>query len=154
MSGTITLSESGGTTTEDVALDIRVGIPLVGGKIEQLVGDLLVAALKIENRVGRDYLSALTRSAGAGQGGSGRRVLASPTAPPAPPDRPAGRRSRWSGWSRSASTSRRRITTTTTPSTTNGPNASSSVSACSNGCSAPKCSEDARDQGHAHPMNG
>ncbi len=57
MSGTISLSESGGTTTEDIALDIRVGIPLVGGKIEQLVGDLLVAALKIENRVGRDYLS-------------------------------------------------------------------------------------------------
>ena len=56
MSGTITLRESA-TTTEDVALDIRVGIPLVGGKIEQLVGDLLVAALKIENRVGRDYLS-------------------------------------------------------------------------------------------------
>ena len=62
MSGTITLrqiegGESAGTTTEDVALDIRVAIPLVGGKIEQLVGDLLIAALKIENRVGRDYLS-------------------------------------------------------------------------------------------------
>jgi hypothetical protein len=57
MSGTISLADNGGTTTEDVALDIRVGIPLVGGKIEQLVGDLLVAALKIENRVGRDYLS-------------------------------------------------------------------------------------------------
>ncbi len=57
MSGTITLSQSGPTTTEEIALDIRVGIPLVGGKIEQLVGDLLVAALKIENRVGRAYLS-------------------------------------------------------------------------------------------------
>lgn len=57
MSGTITLSESGGTTTEVIALDIRVGIPLVGGKLEQYVGDLLVAALKVENRVGRDYLT-------------------------------------------------------------------------------------------------
>jgi len=57
ISGTITLGEAGGTTTEEIALDIRVGIPLVGGKIEQLVGDLLVAALKIENRVGRDYLA-------------------------------------------------------------------------------------------------
>jgi len=57
MSGTFSLRDSGGTTTEDVALDIRVGVPFVGGKIEQLVGDLLVAALKIENRVGRAYLS-------------------------------------------------------------------------------------------------
>jgi hypothetical protein len=58
MSGSITLRENAGTTTEDVVLDIRVGIPLVGGKIEKLVGDLLIAALKIENATGRGYLSA------------------------------------------------------------------------------------------------
>ncbi len=58
MSGSITLRESGGTTTEEVVLDIRVGVPLVGGKIEKLVGDLLVTALKIENATGRGYLSA------------------------------------------------------------------------------------------------
>ncbi|HEU4812565.1 MAG TPA: DUF2505 domain-containing protein [Nocardioides sp.] len=57
MSGTVRLTESGGTTTETVALDIRVGIPLVGGKIEGLISDLLLKALKAENRVGRDYLS-------------------------------------------------------------------------------------------------
>jgi hypothetical protein len=57
MSGSITLREIGDTTTEEVVLDIRVGIPLVGGKIEKLVGDLLVTALKIENATGQGYLS-------------------------------------------------------------------------------------------------
>ena len=57
MSGTVRLAESGGATTETVALDIKVGIPLVGGKIEALIAGLLLKALKAENRVGRDYLS-------------------------------------------------------------------------------------------------
>ena len=57
MTGTATLAESDGATTETVDLTIRVGIPLVGGKIEGLIGDLLVKALKAENAVGRDYLS-------------------------------------------------------------------------------------------------
>jgi hypothetical protein len=57
MSGRIALTEDGGSTVESVTLDVRVGIPLVGGKIEKLVGDLMIAALKAENKVGRDYLS-------------------------------------------------------------------------------------------------
>jgi len=57
MKGTSRLSESGGVTTHAVDLDIRVGIPLVGGKIEGLIADLLLKALKAENKVGRDYLS-------------------------------------------------------------------------------------------------
>ena len=57
MAGTIRLSESGGTTTETVDLDISVGIPLVGGKIEGVVADMLLKALRTEQRVGRDYLS-------------------------------------------------------------------------------------------------
>jgi hypothetical protein len=57
MSGTARLHESGGTTTESVTMDVKVGIPLVGGKIEGLISDLLLKALKAENRVGRDYLS-------------------------------------------------------------------------------------------------
>ena len=57
MVGTIRLSESGGTTTETVDLDIKVGIPLVGGKIEGLVADMLLKALRTEQKVGRDYLS-------------------------------------------------------------------------------------------------
>jgi hypothetical protein len=57
MSGTARLVQSGATTTETVTLDIKVGIPLVGGRIEGLVADMLLKALKVENRVGRDYLS-------------------------------------------------------------------------------------------------
>lgn len=57
MSGTATLRESGGTTTETVDLTVKVGIPLVGGKLEGLIGDLLVKALKAENTVGREWLA-------------------------------------------------------------------------------------------------
>jgi len=57
MTGTINLSESGGVTTERVEMEIKVNIPLVGGKIENLIADLLRKALKSENAVGRDYLS-------------------------------------------------------------------------------------------------
>ena len=38
-------------------MEIRVGIPLVGGKIESLIADLLRKALKAENAVGRQYLT-------------------------------------------------------------------------------------------------
>jgi len=57
MRGTILIRESGGTTTETVEMEIKVSIPLVGGKIESLIADLLRKALKAENAVGRDYLS-------------------------------------------------------------------------------------------------
>jgi hypothetical protein len=57
MRGTATLVESGGTTTEQVDLEIKVNIPLVGGKIEGLIADMLLKALKTENVTGRDYLS-------------------------------------------------------------------------------------------------
>jgi hypothetical protein len=57
MSGTIRLTESGGTTTETVAMDVRVNIPLVGGKVESLIADLLRKALRAENEVGRRYLA-------------------------------------------------------------------------------------------------
>jgi Protein of unknown function (DUF2505) len=57
MSGTIALREVGGTTTETVVLEIKVGIPLVGGKIESLIADLLRKSLRAENAVGRRYLT-------------------------------------------------------------------------------------------------
>jgi hypothetical protein len=57
MRGTITLAESGGTTTETVDVEVKVHIPLVGGKIEGLIVDLLRKALVAEGKVGRDYLS-------------------------------------------------------------------------------------------------
>jgi hypothetical protein len=57
MKGTARLAEAGGVTTETVDLTVKVNIPLVGGKIEGLIADLLLKALKAENKVGRDYLS-------------------------------------------------------------------------------------------------
>ena len=44
-------------TVETVELTVKVDIPLVGGKLEGLIADLLLKALKAENKVGRDYLS-------------------------------------------------------------------------------------------------
>ncbi len=57
MAGTVNLSESDGVTTQHVEMTIKVNIPLVGGKIESLVADLLRSALKAESVVGRTYLS-------------------------------------------------------------------------------------------------
>ncbi len=57
INGTVALSEAGGTTTETVELTIKVSVPLVGGKLEGLISDLLLKALKAENTVGREYLA-------------------------------------------------------------------------------------------------
>ena len=57
MTGSVNLSESGGVTTEKVQMEIKVNIPLVGGKIESLIADLLKKALRAENSVGRTYLA-------------------------------------------------------------------------------------------------
>lgn len=57
MTGGISLAETDGGVTETVTLDISVGIPLVGGKLEGLMADLMTKALKAENRVGRDWLA-------------------------------------------------------------------------------------------------
>jgi hypothetical protein len=57
MNGTVTLREENGTTTETVDMEVRVSIPLVGGKIESLIADLLRKALRAENAVGRQYLA-------------------------------------------------------------------------------------------------
>ena len=56
MSGTVKVVESAGRTIETVDLTVKVGIPLLGGKLEGLISDLLLKALKAENTVGRDYL--------------------------------------------------------------------------------------------------
>ena len=57
MDGTIRLTESGGVTTQLVDMTIKVSLPLVGGKLEGLVADMLLRALKAENATGRRYLS-------------------------------------------------------------------------------------------------
>ena len=55
--GTATLAESGGVTTETVSLEVKVKIPLVGGKIEELLAKLVKAALKTEHRTGQEWLA-------------------------------------------------------------------------------------------------
>jgi uncharacterized protein YndB with AHSA1/START domain len=59
LDGGITLAPaSGGTgSVETVSGDVTVKVPLVGGRLEQLVGDLLHKALKAEQRIGRAWLA-------------------------------------------------------------------------------------------------
>lgn len=57
MTGTATLAPRGDGTVETVDLTVRVGIPLVGGKIEKLIADLLAKALRKEHQVGTEWLA-------------------------------------------------------------------------------------------------
>jgi len=57
MTGTARLEERQGGTSEVVDMTIKVGIPLVGGKLEEFISGMLLKALRAENKVGRDYLS-------------------------------------------------------------------------------------------------
>lgn len=58
MTGTAVLAPtSAGGTLETVTLEVKVKIPLIAGKLEGLIGDLLLKALKAEYKVGRDYLA-------------------------------------------------------------------------------------------------
>ena len=55
--GTFTLTETGGTTTELIDLDLSVRIPLVGGKVESLVAGLVREAFDREHEVGVEWLA-------------------------------------------------------------------------------------------------
>lgn len=57
IAGTVTLTERGEQTVETVSLDIKVSIPLIGGKLEGVVHGLLVAALRTEHEVGVAHLA-------------------------------------------------------------------------------------------------
>lgn len=57
MTGTISLVEEGGVTVEHVTCEISVHMPLVGGKVERLIEEMLLKALRNENRVGREWLA-------------------------------------------------------------------------------------------------
>ena len=58
MSGTALLTEDPDGTTETVNMSVKVNIPMVGGKIEGLIADILSSALRAEHKVGREWLSA------------------------------------------------------------------------------------------------
>lgn len=62
MHGTAVLAESDGGVTETVDLTVEVSLPLIGGKIEGLIADLLGKALRAEQKVGRDWLASRSAS--------------------------------------------------------------------------------------------
>src|SRR4051794_12320106 len=55
--GTVALAAAGAGTVETVTGDIAVRVPLVGGRLEGMIGDLFTAALSAEQRVGRAWLA-------------------------------------------------------------------------------------------------
>jgi Protein of unknown function (DUF2505) len=55
--GTVALADDGGGTVESVTGDVRVSVPMLGGKLEKMVGDLMRAALQTEERLGRAWLN-------------------------------------------------------------------------------------------------
>ena len=57
MKGTITLRPDGDGTVETVSGELKVHIPIVGGKIEGLVIELFEHALVAEQRIGKNWLA-------------------------------------------------------------------------------------------------
>jgi len=57
MKGTITLRPDGDGTVETVTGELKVHIPIVGGKIEGLVIELFEHALEAEQRIGKTWLA-------------------------------------------------------------------------------------------------
>lgn len=57
MTGTATLEGTGEGTVHRIELDVKVAIPLVGGKVEALVADMLTRAMDKEHAVGVEWLA-------------------------------------------------------------------------------------------------
>jgi len=57
MKGSIAIAPSPTGTVETVKVEVKVNIPLIGGKIESFIAEILVRALRAETKVGRQWLS-------------------------------------------------------------------------------------------------
>lgn len=57
MTGTATLVPDDGGVTEKVDMTVTVRLPLIGGKVEGLIADMLTKALRAEHHVGREWLA-------------------------------------------------------------------------------------------------
>jgi hypothetical protein len=57
MTGTARLIADAGGVTEKVDMTVTVHLPLIGGKIEGLIADMLRKALRAEHHVGQDWLA-------------------------------------------------------------------------------------------------
>ena len=55
--GSVALAEQGSQTVETVILQVTVKVPLVGGKLESLVADMMKKALVKEYATGKAYLA-------------------------------------------------------------------------------------------------
>ena len=62
MSGTATLSQTGPDVVERVELEVKVSIPFVGGKVEDLIAGFVGKAFETENEVGVKWLRGEWRS--------------------------------------------------------------------------------------------
>ena len=58
LTGTLTVAADGPGTRQTVEGDLRVSVPLVGGRLESFLADLLARALETESTVGARWLAA------------------------------------------------------------------------------------------------
>ncbi len=56
MSGSIALEPAGSGTVEVIDLEIRVKVPLIGGRLEKLMASLVERSIRAENETGRTWL--------------------------------------------------------------------------------------------------
>jgi hypothetical protein len=56
--GTITLTATEGGTVQTTDAEITVKVPLIGGRVETLMGKILGNVLKVQGRLGADWLAA------------------------------------------------------------------------------------------------
>jgi hypothetical protein len=57
--GTITLHADGSGTREVVELELRIKVPLIGGKLEKLLAEKITAGMDAEHEVGTAWLAGL-----------------------------------------------------------------------------------------------
>lgn len=57
VSGTLALVESGGRTTETLDVEVKVKVPLIGGKLESVMGGLITSGMDKEHTAGVAWLS-------------------------------------------------------------------------------------------------
>lgn len=55
--GTITLHPDGSGTREVVELELRIKVPLIGGKLEKLLAEKITAGMEAEHEVGTAWLA-------------------------------------------------------------------------------------------------
>jgi hypothetical protein len=56
VTGTVRLREDGAETVQTVDAEVKVSIPLVGGKVEKIICSALGHVLTVQQRVGADWL--------------------------------------------------------------------------------------------------